>query len=187
VHFVDDVDLVATLRRCVAHVVAQVAHVIHAVVGGAVDLDHVEAIALGDFHRDVLLRIEFRRGGALGLERLREDARGRSLARPARPDEEIRLRDAAEAQRVGEGAHDGFLADDFGKRLGPVLARENLVGHEIKILLRTPGAASPEDVEARDNSLCGAIIFNRKHENKRMSADLRPKASPVVLIVTRSH
>ena len=45
VHFVDDVDLETSLRRRVAHVVAQLAHVIDAVVARAIDLDDVEAVA----------------------------------------------------------------------------------------------------------------------------------------------
>jgi len=48
VHFVDDVDLETGLRRRVAHVVAQLAHVINAAVARAIDLDYVEAVAPGD-------------------------------------------------------------------------------------------------------------------------------------------
>jgi hypothetical protein len=42
VHLVDDVDLELALGRRVADGVAQVAHLLDAVVRGAVDLDHVE-------------------------------------------------------------------------------------------------------------------------------------------------
>src|SRR6266536_5842576 len=48
VHLVDDVDLETGLRRRVAHVVAQLAHVINAAVTRAIDLDYVEAVARGD-------------------------------------------------------------------------------------------------------------------------------------------
>ena len=49
VHFVDEINFVATFRRRVAHVVAQFAHVFHAVVARAVDLDDIEAVARSDF------------------------------------------------------------------------------------------------------------------------------------------
>ena len=48
VHFVDDVDLELRLGRRVANVVAQLAHLLDAVVARAVDLEHVEAVAAGD-------------------------------------------------------------------------------------------------------------------------------------------
>ena len=48
VHLVDDVDLVLPVRRGVADVVAQFAHLLDAVVAGAVDFQHVQAAALGD-------------------------------------------------------------------------------------------------------------------------------------------
>ncbi len=82
---VDDVDFVAALRGGVADVVAQVAHLLDAVVRGAVDLEHVEAAALGDFDADVLLRIELGGRPVLGLERLGQDARGGGLAVPRGP------------------------------------------------------------------------------------------------------
>ena len=65
VHLVDDVDLVAALGRGVADVVAQVAHLLDAVVGGAVDFEHVEAAALGDLDADFLLRDRTRRWAPL--------------------------------------------------------------------------------------------------------------------------
>ena len=48
VHFVDDVDLGASLRRRVADLLAQVADLVDAAVGGAVDLDDVEVAPGGD-------------------------------------------------------------------------------------------------------------------------------------------
>ena len=45
VGFVDDEDLVAVARRLVAHVLAQLAHLVDAAVGGRVDLDDVHGAA----------------------------------------------------------------------------------------------------------------------------------------------
>ncbi len=46
VHFVDDVDLVAPLVGGEVDLIAQVAHVVHAGIGGGVDLDQVEEAPL---------------------------------------------------------------------------------------------------------------------------------------------
>ena len=48
VRFVDDENLVAVARRPVADVLAQLAHLVDAAIGGRVDLDHVDAAAGGD-------------------------------------------------------------------------------------------------------------------------------------------
>ena len=45
VHFVDDVDLEMPFARRVADVVAQLAHLLDAVVARAIDLEHIEAVA----------------------------------------------------------------------------------------------------------------------------------------------
>ena len=48
VHLVDEIDFVTPFGRCISHVLAQLAHVLDAVVACAVDLDHVETVATGD-------------------------------------------------------------------------------------------------------------------------------------------
>ena len=49
VDFIDDVDFVATLGRPVADRFPQLADVVDAAVGGAVDFENVHRVALGDF------------------------------------------------------------------------------------------------------------------------------------------
>ena len=49
VRFVDDEDFVAVARRPVADVLAQLAHLVDAAIGGGVDFDDVDAAAGGDF------------------------------------------------------------------------------------------------------------------------------------------
>src|SRR5437667_1143277 len=53
VRLVDDVDLVLTLRRREAHLVAQIAHLIDTAIGCGVDLDEIEEGAVAD--RDAVL------------------------------------------------------------------------------------------------------------------------------------
>ena len=129
VHFVDDVDLVAALRRGVADVVAQLAHVVDAVVARAVDLDARRGVAGGDLLA-VVADAAGRGGRALhAVERLGEDARGRGLADAARPDEEIGVGEAVLLDRVLQRLRDVVLPDQIVKRLRPIFARENLVAH----------------------------------------------------------
>ena len=61
VHFVDDVYLGAPLRRRVADLLAQVADLVDAAVGGAVDLDDVEVAPRGDGRRTRSTRCTARR------------------------------------------------------------------------------------------------------------------------------
>ena len=60
---------------------------------------------------------------------LGQDARGRGLARAARPDEKIGVREPVLRDGVFERPRDVLLADDVVKSLRPVFTRENLVTH----------------------------------------------------------
>ena len=86
-HLVDDVDLEPPLRRRVAHGLAQLAHLLDAVVRGAVNLDHVEAGAVGDGLADGIFRIKVRLGSGAAVEGLGEDPRHAGLASAPRADE----------------------------------------------------------------------------------------------------
>src|SRR6478609_12112887 len=48
VYLVDEIDFVTPFGRRIPNILAQLAHVLDAVVARAVDFDHVEAIAAGD-------------------------------------------------------------------------------------------------------------------------------------------
>src|SRR2546428_9323653 len=91
VHLVDDVDLETGLRRRVAHVVAQLAHVIDAAVARAVDLDYVEAVARGDLPAVIAYSARRDRRTFLAIERFRQNAGCRSFADAARSDKQIRV------------------------------------------------------------------------------------------------
>ena len=64
VHFVDEIDFVVTLGRGVANVIAQLAHVLDAIVAGSVDLDHIETISGSDLAA-VIAHAAGRDGGAM--------------------------------------------------------------------------------------------------------------------------
>jgi hypothetical protein len=129
VDLVDDVDLVLPAGRRVADVVAQLAHLLDAVVAGAVDFEYVEAVAGGDLAAGIAHAAGCGGGRVDAAERLGQDARGRGLADAARADEEVSVREPVLRDGVFEGTRDVFLADDVVENLGPVLARENLVAH----------------------------------------------------------
>ena len=128
VDFVDDVDLVGSPRGRIAHVVAQVAHLVHVVVRGAVDFDHVEAVARDDF----LARIALVAGigvlaALLAIQRLRQQARGGRLARAARSHEQVRVRHAVRLDRARERLDHVVLADHLLELLRAPFARQNFV------------------------------------------------------------
>ena len=128
VHFVDDVDLEFPLRRCVADRVTEVAHLVDAVVRGTIDLHHVEMRPLRDRDARRIVDIKVCLGPVGAIERLRENARRRSLARATRPDEKISMGDATAVDGIGQRAHHVILTDEVGEGLRPPLARDNLIG-----------------------------------------------------------
>ena len=121
-NLVDDVDLEARLRRGELHRLAQTADVIHAVVRGTVDLDHVEGVAAHDLEAEVARVARLRRRPLLAVERLGEEPREGGLADAARSYKEIGMRHAVALDRVRQGAGDVFLPDDVGKLPGTPLA-----------------------------------------------------------------
>ena len=140
VHFVDDVDLEVPFARRVAHVVAQLAHLLDAVVARAVDLEDIEAVAAGDLLA-VIAHAARRDGRAVhAVERLRQDARRRSFPDAARPDKKISVREAVLLDRVLERARDMCLPDQIVERLRPIFPRENLIAHASNLnALNLPG------------------------------------------------
>jgi hypothetical protein len=129
VHFVDDVDLEMPLARRVADVVPQLAHLLHAVIARAVDLQHVEAVPACDF-----LAAIANAAGRCGrpvdaVERFGQDPRGGCLPDAARADEEIGVREAILFDRVFKRARHVRLSDEIVESLRPILPRENLITH----------------------------------------------------------
>ena len=127
VRLVEDVDLAGEVGRGVVDPLPQVADRVDAAVRRGVDLDEVHRPALAD--RDA------RRAGVArvavlevrAVDGLGEDPGERRLARPARPDEEDRVRDPARPHGIPERLDDRLLADDLGERLRPPAAVDRLV------------------------------------------------------------
>ena len=124
---VDDEDLALQVRRGRVDARQQLAHVVDAVVGGRVQLDHVEGTALADRHAVDAGVVRLAVDQVEAVDGLGEDARGRGLACAARPDEEEAVAEPVEPDGVAQRLHDRPLADDLAERLGPETAVDGLV------------------------------------------------------------
>jgi len=133
VHLVDDVDLVTAFRRRVAHVVAQLAHVIDTAVARAIDLDHVEAVARGDLRAVIALSAWRDRRAVDAIERLCQNSRSRSFADAPRPDEQIRVSQAVLYDRIFKRARDMRLPHQIVESLRPIFSGKYLVTHTLNL------------------------------------------------------
>ena len=134
VDFVDDVDLGAQLHWRIAHGVNDLAHVVDASVRRGVHLDHVHVarfqngFALGGHlgHVD---------GGAIRIvESTGDEAGCGCFANTTHACEHIGLGDAARRKSVGQGAHEGILANQVSKSFRAIFAGENAVTRCVLVL-----------------------------------------------------
>jgi hypothetical protein len=133
VDFVDNIDLVARRHRRVADLFDDLAHVVHAGIGGRVHLDHVDMAALGNRSAGFAhaARVDGRPALPVrpdAVQRLGDQPRGRGLADPAHARHQEGMRQPVTRDGIGKGAHHRFLPDQLGKGLRPVFAREHAVG-----------------------------------------------------------
>ena len=129
VHLVDDVDLVAGQRRGILNLVAQLADVVHAGVGGRVDLQHVHAVLAGQRLADFALAAGVAVYGMQAVDGPGEHLRRSGLARTARAAEQVGVGDAVGLHLTAQGAHHRILIADFRKRAGPPRAIQCLITH----------------------------------------------------------
>ena len=120
VDFVDDVDLEPRPAGPHVDVLPQLADFVDAAVAGAVDLQHVDVVALRDALADVALVAGRRRRAVHAVQGLGEDPRRRRLADAAGTGEQIGVADAIGGDRVGQRLGDVLLADQFLERLRPI-------------------------------------------------------------------
>ncbi len=129
VDFVNDVDLELRAGGRVFAGLAQLADLLDAVVAGAVNFQHVERAALGDFlaARVVVVEVHLRAAGA--VEAFGEDAGDGGLAGAARAAEQVGVRDALLLDGMGERLRDVLLPDDIREALRAVFAGNDLISH----------------------------------------------------------
>ena len=129
VNFVNDVDLERRIGGRVFAGLAEFADLLHAVITRAVNFQHVERAAFGDFlhARIIVIEIHLRAAGA--VQAFGEDAGNRGFPCAARPAEQVSVRDTFLGDGVGERLGDVFLADDIGETLRAVFSGDDLITH----------------------------------------------------------
>ncbi len=117
VGLVDDEDAVARLGRREVGAVAQIAHVVHAVMRSGVELRDVQIAGAAGGERDAgIAHAAGRRGGALlAVERAGHDARGGGLATAARAGKQVGVINTPRVERGGQGPGDLLLAYHLGE------------------------------------------------------------------------
>ena len=134
VHFVDHEDLEAPLHRLVDRLFEQALHLVHAAVGGGIELgviNEAAGIDLGACRAHAAWR-----GGdatlpvsAHAVERLGQDARHRGLAHAARSGEQVGMMQPLLFQRVGKRLHHMLLAHHLREIAGTVFAGQHQIRH----------------------------------------------------------
>ena len=122
VYLVDDEHALADLCRRVARLIAQVADVVHAVVGRRVNLGHVQhrAVQNAAARRTLVARIAVHR--MLAVDRAREDLRTGGLTGAARACKQICMAQTSGLQLRAQRVRDMLLPDHIRKRLRPPFA-----------------------------------------------------------------
>lgn len=95
VHFVDEVDFEFPARGRVGGALSEVADIVHPVVAGPVDFDHIQAVAFRDFEASGTLAAGLRSGPGLAVQRLCQNAGGRCFTDASRTDKEVGLGESA--------------------------------------------------------------------------------------------
>ena len=129
VYLVDDVHLVLRHRRGVLDLFAQVADLVHAVVGGGVDLDDVHAVFLLELQAHVALAAGVAVHGVQAVDGAGKHLGRGGLARAARAAEQVGVGHAPGFHLMAQRADDRVLADDLRKRLRPPGPVQCLITH----------------------------------------------------------
>ncbi|SFY51374.1 hypothetical protein STEPF1_04631 [Streptomyces sp. F-1] len=147
VGLVDDVDLVPAAGRSEEGLLAQLTGVVHATVGGGVDLDDVDGARAVARQVPARLALAARgRGGALlTVQAAGEDARAGGLPASTRPAEQVRVIDPVVPQRLLQRVGDMLLPDDLGKGLRTVAAVQRERRHAYEVIGAHRQPAPPAD------------------------------------------
>ena len=130
VTLVDDVDLPAGLNRGESRAFNQLADVVDPGVGGGVDLDDIEGIAVGNGGAELTAAAGLwgRVIRAEAVEGARQDAGAGGFPRSSGTTKEVGRRNATGAQGIAQGRGDRLLPHKLIKPLRAVLVVERLVG-----------------------------------------------------------
>ena len=140
-HFVNNIDLEARRRRCVAHIFDNLTNIANAGARGGVHFNHIN---MGTIHNGFTMRaglseVDARRVHPVAgvIQCARENARRRRLADTAHAGQHKGMGDAPCLKSIGQGSHHGFLTDQIVEIAGPVFARQHFViSARLHIVLR---------------------------------------------------
>jgi len=127
VDFVNDVDFELAVRGRVTASLAEFADLFDAVVGGAVNFQHVQRPALSDLATGIALVARRRRRSLGTVQRLGEDAGDGGLTDAARPDEQIGVGEAVLSNGVLERGGYVLLTHHLLELLRAPFARQDLI------------------------------------------------------------
>ncbi len=133
VRFVDDIDLVARLRRRIAHRLDDLARIVDTGVRRSVHLDHIDMLPLRDRHAVAAHpagrhRRPAQAVGPDAVQRLGDDPRSRGLADPAHPRQQPGLRQPVAGNRIRQRGNNRLLPDQRIESRRPVFPGQHAIG-----------------------------------------------------------
>ena len=126
-HLVDDIYLIGALAGRISRFIAQIADVIHAIVGGCVNLHHVHDAAIVDAFANLAFTAGVCPGAVRAVDRLGKNFGAGGFACAARAGEQIGMAHLIVCNLVLQRGSDARLAHHIRKRLGPPFAVQRAV------------------------------------------------------------
>ena len=126
---IDDIDFKLSSGGGVRDAFPKFLDAFNASIGGAVDLQDVEATTFLDLFADIVVWVEVSFWAFGAVEGFGEDAGGGGFPDSAWTDKKEGVGKATFGNGVGEGADDMILADELSKCARAVFAGENKVTH----------------------------------------------------------
>ena len=127
--FIDDIDFKLSAGGGVRDAFPKFLDAFDASIGGAVDLQDVEAATLLDLFADIVVWVEVSFWAFGAVEGFGEDAGGGGFPDSARADKKKGVGQTTLGNGVGQGTDDMILADKLRKGARAVFAGENKVTH----------------------------------------------------------
>jgi len=122
VNFVDNIDFEFSAGGSVGDAIAQFFDFVDAAIGGAVDLENVEAATLFDFFANIVVGVEVGFWALGAVEGFGKDTGGGGFTDAAGTDEKKGVGETTLGDGIGEGTDDVVLTDEFGKSARTVFA-----------------------------------------------------------------
>jgi hypothetical protein len=137
VHLIYDIDLLLRPGRSIDDFVPDGAHIVNAVVGGSVDLEHVHAVAGEYFAAYIALVAGFSILGIQAVDRTGEYMGHRGFAGTPGPAEKVGMGDSSRTDAVSERFHHVFLFYHITKPGRSPFSVQSNVGHHQQPFFRT--------------------------------------------------